>query len=243
MIQQRKFKNSTFLLLALSSMVAFSDNAYAHELTHEKTKSSKQSVHIREVIKEAQAAKVDGVPMNSTYASSYIGKRAIKLASPVTSPQELLNRRPGIVATAGGPLGVRQHIRFRGFSDGAFTEEFDGIPLNNAFTGYSVSRANRIPITINNISGVKIYDGVNNPSVSGPQSLAGTINYLPKNRPSIFMHQVASAMVVSIRFSGMLRSIPDPCMACNRTYPTIVRHRMDGWPIRRPKTVITIMRA
>jgi Outer membrane receptor proteins, mostly Fe transport len=118
--------------------------------------------------------------MNSTYASSYIGKRAIKLASPVTSPQELLNRRPGIVATAGGPLGVRQHIRFRGFSDGAFTEEFDGIPLNNAFTGYSVSRANRIPITINNISGVKIYDGVNNPSVSGPQSLAGTINYLPK---------------------------------------------------------------
>ncbi|TQN49158.1 TonB-dependent receptor [Acidithiobacillus thiooxidans] len=228
MIQRRKFKNSTFILLALSSTVAFSDNAYAHELTHEKTKSSKQSVHIREVIKEAQAAKVDGVPMNSTYASSYIGKRAIKLASPVTSPQELLNRRPGIVATAGGPLGVRQHIRFRGFSDGAFTEEFDGIPLNNAFTGYSVSRANRIPITINNISGVKIYDGVNNPSVSGPQSLAGTINYLPK-KPT--KHFYASGGIGYGSFDTFLwnATVNTGSFYGLQSYLSYNRQTSDGW--------------
>ena len=228
MIQRRKFKNSTFILLALSSTVAFSDNAYAHELTHEKTKSSKQSVHIREVIKEAQAAKVDGVPMNSPYASSYIGKRAIKLASPVTSPQELLNRRPGIVATAGGPLGVRQHIRFRGFSDGAFTEEFDGIPLNNAFTGYSVSRANRIPITINNISGVKIYDGVNNPSVSGPQSLAGTINYLPK-KPT--KHFYASGGIGYGSFDTFLwnATVNTGSFYGLQSYLSYNRQTSDGW--------------
>lgn len=180
MNSQSKILIRRVVFLALSSMFVYSTNAQAQDGSHSKKKVHKAAVAVGEVSKIAQEHQVDGVPMNSTYASSYIGKRAIKLASPVTSPQELLNRRPGIVATAGGPLGVRQHIRFRGFSDGAFTEEFDGIPLNNAFTGYSVSRSNRIPITINNISGVKIYDGVNNPSISGPQSLAGTINYLPK---------------------------------------------------------------
>ncbi len=144
-----------------------------------KTIKKKSMIYVGEVAKKAK--EVDGVPMDSTYASSYIGKRAIKLTSPITSVQGLLNRKPGIVAASAGPLGVRQHFRFRGFSDGAVTQEFDGIPLNNAFTGYSVSRDNEIPVTLNNISGVKIYDGVNKPSVNGPESLGGTINYLPKN--------------------------------------------------------------
>ncbi|WP_414040683.1 TonB-dependent receptor [Acidithiobacillus sp. M4-SHS-6] len=182
-------KSHFVMLLVISSTLYGIPAAQAHTsikkgtTAYKKAKRPKKAIPVGVVSKAAQANRVDGVPMNSTYASSYIGKRAIKLASPVTSVQELLNRRPSIVATAGGPLGVRQHIRFRGFRDGGFTESFDGVPLNNAFTGYSVSRANRIPVTLNNISGVKIYDGVNNPSVSGPQSLAGTIDYVPK-RPT-----------------------------------------------------------
>jgi len=148
-----------------------------------KNGSSKNVVPVGEVSKRADANHVDGVPMDSTFAQSYIGKRTIKLTSPITSVQNLLNRKPGIVAASAGPLGVRQHFRFRGFSDGAVTQEFDGVPLNNAFTGYSASRENEIPITLNNISGVKIYDGVNNPAVNGPESLGGTIDYVPK-KPS-----------------------------------------------------------
>ena len=141
---------------------------------------NKGVIAVGEVRKSAKANEVDGVSMDSTFAESYIGKRTIKLTSPITSVQNLLNRKPGILAASAGPLGVRQHFRFRGFRDGAVTQEFDGVPLNNAFTGYSASRQNEIPITLNNISGVKIYDGVNNPSVNGPESLGGTIDYVPK---------------------------------------------------------------
>lgn len=179
-----------YAAIIATSGIYMMPNAYAKGANQNqikpKTKKSEHKIPKKKrvvsvgMVSKVARAMVDGVPMDSTYSSSYIGKRAIKLASPVTSVQELLNRRPSIVATAGGPLGVRQHIRFRGFSDGSFTEQFDGVPLNNAFTGYSVSRTNQIPITLNNISGVKIYDGINNPSVSGPQSLAGTIDYAPK---------------------------------------------------------------
>jgi outer membrane receptor protein involved in Fe transport len=186
------------------------------------------AIAVGRVSKSAEAGVVDGVPMDSTYAQSYIGKRTIKLTSPITSVQNLLNRKPGIDAASAGPLGVRQHFRFRGFSDGAVTQQFDGVPLNNAFTGYSASRENEIPITLNNISGVKIYDGVNNPAVNGPESLGGTIDYVPK-KPSRKFYVKAGVGAGSFNTYLWNATINTGSVAGLQSYLSYNRQTTNGW--------------
>lgn len=126
------------------------------------------------------------VPLHAPYAESAITRRAIRNASPAATAFSLLTRQPSIYANATGPNGVQTTVTFRGFNDSQFTESFDGVPLNDVFNaGVSnqASNSNDTLLTTNDFDTIDIYRGVNNPSVNGYDSIAGTIDYLPR-RPT-----------------------------------------------------------
>lgn len=129
----------------------------------------------------AQAMKKK-IPLKSTFAASHISKAEIEQASPVSTFESILNTEPSIRATSAGPLGTEQNITFRGFNSAQFTQTFDGIAINDIFNAGASNEAsvyNDVLINTQEIGGVDLYRGVNNPANNGYNSLAGTINYDP----------------------------------------------------------------
>ena len=142
------------------------------------------AISVGQVSKNAKAN--TKAPLKATYSEHVVSKKQIRTASPMANAQTILATQPSINATSAGPNGVRSTITFRAFNSGQFSETFDGIPLNGSFNGGTTNQAserNAIPLILNDISGVGIYNGINNPSVNSYSSLGGTINYLPR-KPS-----------------------------------------------------------
>ncbi|MBU2838520.1 TonB-dependent receptor [Acidithiobacillus thiooxidans] len=146
--------------------------------------ASKSPVEIGKVSKITKNEKK--APLKATYTEHVISKKAIRRASPMQSAQSILATEPSINSSAAGPNGVRSTTTFRAFNSGQFSETFDGISLNGPFNGGATNQAserNAIPLILNDISGIKIHNGINNPDVNSYDSLGGTISYEPR-KPS-----------------------------------------------------------
>jgi outer membrane receptor protein involved in Fe transport len=154
---------------------------------HAQGDSGETTVQVGQVSKKAKViASKKKVPLKATYSEHAISAEMVRRASPMQNAQTILATKPSINAYSTGPNGVRSTITFRAFNSGQFSETFDGIPLNDMFNGGATNQAsnrNAIPLTLNDISGINIYNGINNPSVNSYNSLGGTINYQPR-KPS-----------------------------------------------------------
>ncbi len=125
------------------------------------------------------------IPVKSAFSSSAITQEEIRNASPgaTTTVQTLLNQVPSIQAVTSGPAGMRTNVTFRAFNDGQFGQTFDGIGLNDAFnagTSNAASNRNNTLLMPQNIDGIEVHRGINNPAVNTYNSLGGTINYIPR---------------------------------------------------------------
>jgi Outer membrane receptor proteins, mostly Fe transport len=112
-----------------------------------------------------------------------ITKKTIRNASDMQNAQTILNRMPSINAYSEGPNGINTHITFRSFNSGQFSETFDGMSLNNMFNGGVTDNGNvrgNNPVTLNDVQSIKVYNGINNPSVNSYNSLGGTIGFMPR---------------------------------------------------------------
>ena len=95
--------------------------------------NAKTPVKIGTISKSASRAAQSRIPKKAPYTVSIIGKQQIKLASPATNAQTLLNQLPSVVAVSAGPNGMRTNIQFRAFNDGQFSETFGVVALNDIF--------------------------------------------------------------------------------------------------------------
>ena len=123
------------------------------------------------------------VPLTAPYSQSTITQQAITNASPAATAYSLLTRQPSVYANATGPNGVQSTVTFRGFNDSQFTESFLGIPINDAFNAgvtNQASNSNDVLLTPNDFQTINLYRGINNPAVNGYDSVAGTIDYVPR---------------------------------------------------------------
>ncbi|MDE2349396.1 MAG: TonB-dependent receptor [Gammaproteobacteria bacterium] len=124
------------------------------------------------------------IPMTAAFSESMIGSSAIRFASPMLDVQGLLERTPSVNVRTPAANGVRTNITFRAFSSGQFSETFAGVPINDPLNGgttNSASTRNNIPLTLNDISSVHIYRGINSPAVTAYNSLGGTIAFAPRD--------------------------------------------------------------
>ena len=164
----------TFILIF---MIGLSKSCYA-----------KKSVYLGEAAIKAKMKKKK-VPLKATYTEHIISSKTVRQASPMTNAQTILARKPSINAFSTGPNGMNSNITFRAFQGDQFSQTFDGIPMNNPFTGYTENGGdmyNSIPFTLNDISNINIYNGINNPSVNSYNSLGGTINFQPRQPGKYF---------------------------------------------------------
>lgn len=147
-------------------------------------------VYAGSVSKKAKAKALEKLrkKKHATFTQSTIGKATIREAPPSVNIVNILSRTPSVNAYSEGPNGMRSEIQLRGFNGYQISETFDGIPLNDLFNagGFNyASTRNSLPLSLEDISGVSVYRGINNPSVNSLNSLGGTINYEPR-QPSPF---------------------------------------------------------
>ncbi|MCL4498297.1 MAG: TonB-dependent receptor [Deltaproteobacteria bacterium] len=177
---KRKTKNDFLIVLAstfiLIFMMGLSKSCYAKKPVYLGEAAIKAKMKKK---KEEQKKKL----FKSAYTVSHITKKEIAATqNPMMGIVNVLNQKPSIYSYSAGPNGVHSEIEMRGFNGGQITEEFDGIPLNNLFSGSSQSynlTYNNIPFTLGDVSSINIYRGINNPSVNSFNSLGGTINFNP----------------------------------------------------------------
>jgi outer membrane receptor protein involved in Fe transport len=179
-------KFSLLLGTALSGLIiGMAPNAWAQTVVSD---NAKTPVKIGTISKSASRAAQSRIPKKAPYTVSIIGKQQIKLASPATNAQTLLNQLPSVVAVSAGPNGMRTNIQFRAFNDGQFSETFGGVALNDIFNAgvvNSASARNNQLVTLDDFQQVEAFRGVNNPAVNSYNSLGGTINYVPREAPAI----------------------------------------------------------
>jgi len=152
------------------------------------TDNAKTPVKIGTISKSAARAAQSRIPKKAPYTVSIIGKQQIELASPAANAQTLLNQLPSVVAVSAGPNGMRTNIQFRAFNDGQFSETFGGVALNDIFNAgvvNSASARNNNLVTLDDFTQVEAFRGVNNPAVNSYNSLGGTINFIPREAPSL----------------------------------------------------------
>ncbi|MHB1645181.1 MAG: TonB-dependent receptor domain-containing protein, partial [bacterium] len=172
------FKSLLLFLIAGMMLVYNTEIANADSSTKA---NAKKRIAIRKITKEAKLKKK--VPLKATYTENIISAKTVRNASPMQNAQTILASKPSIDAFSTGPNGMNSNITFRAFQGDQFSETFDGIPMNNPFTGYTTNGGdmyNSIPFTLNDISNINIYNGINNPSVNSYNSLGGTINFQPR---------------------------------------------------------------
>ena len=175
----RRYIGVSFIALALGAATQAARAQQAADGSPDPTGAA--SKNAGEVVVTGQRLEV---PLTVPYSESVIGEEAIKAlqAAPDTTVETLLNSQPSIVAVSGGPNGTRTKIFFRSFSSGEFTQTFDGISLDDIFNaGFSSQADNAFntQLDLDNVSGVEVFNGVNNPATNGYNSLGGTINFLP----------------------------------------------------------------
>ncbi|RZD17454.1 MAG: TonB-dependent receptor [Candidatus Acididesulfobacter guangdongensis] len=161
---------------------ADSNSATVSQTANTTNANTKKAIKIAKITKEAKELKKK-VPLKATYTENIISAKTVRNASPMQNAQTILASKPSIDAFSTGPNGMNSTVTFRAFQGDQFSETFDGIPMNNPFNGYATNGAdmyNSIPFTLNDISNINIYNGINNPSVNSYNSLGGTINFQPR---------------------------------------------------------------
>jgi iron complex outermembrane receptor protein len=180
-------KSNKLLAIAISFAVLFAHDAMAADTdpSESDTKTSGEDANKSKLDTVIVTGQKIEVPLTEPYTEGAINENVIRdlLPTPSTTVETLLNSQPSIVATSAGPNGVRTKIFFRAFDSGQFAQTFDGVSLDDVFNaGFSSQADNAFNNSLDpdNISGVEIFNGVNNPSTNGYNSLGGTVNFLPR---------------------------------------------------------------
>lgn len=179
-------KSNKLLAIAVSFAILSSQHALAADTdtsdSDSKTSTDDAKNRLETVVVTGQTI---AVPLTEPYSENTISESTIRdlLPTPSTTVETLLNSQPSIVATSAGPNGVRTKIFFRAFDSGQFAQTFDGISLDDVFNaGFSSQADNAFNNSLDpdNIGGIQVFNGVNNPSTNGYNSLGGTVNFLPR---------------------------------------------------------------
>ncbi|MEY2336533.1 TonB-dependent receptor [Acidithiobacillus ferrianus] len=120
-------------------------------------------------------------------------------ASPNGSIQSILRKVPGMNVLSSGPgnlsTATSSQFTFQGFKSSQIAQNYDGVPITNPFDGGTGGTNNNhayTPLTLGQISGVKVYSGANTPSQNGINSLGGTIDYLSKKPTNKFYAEIST---------------------------------------------------
>ncbi|OCX71115.1 TonB-dependent receptor [Acidithiobacillus thiooxidans] len=125
-------------------------------------------------------------------AVTSVNKKTVKHASPAQNFQSVLKHVPGMNVISQGPGNLSATVNeftYQGFTSSQMASNFDGVPIINMFAG-GAGGSNDVraitPLTMGQISTVKVFSGANQPSQNGIDSLGGTISYEPAMPTSKF---------------------------------------------------------
>ena len=120
------------------------------------------------------------------HAVSTVDERAVKHASPAKNAVGLLRNIPGFNVVAQGPGNLTPTdtiFTLNGFTSDQLGTTFDGVPVINLGRGgfYGQGDDHAItPLTIGQISNIKVFSGSNTPAQNSVDSLGGTVEFVPK---------------------------------------------------------------
>ena len=118
-------------------------------------------------------------------AVTSVNKKTVEHASPAQNFQSVLKHVPGMNVISQGPGNLSatdNEFTYQGFTSSQMASNFDGVPIINTFRGGAGGTGSDhayTPLTMGQISTVKVYSGANQPSQNGINSLGGTISYEP----------------------------------------------------------------
>ncbi len=118
-------------------------------------------------------------------AVTSVSKKTVTHASPAQNFQSVLKHVPGMNVISQGPGNLSatdNEFTYQGFTSAQMASNFDGVPIINTFRGGAGGTGDDhayTPLTMGQISTVKVYSGANQPSQNGINSLGGTISYEP----------------------------------------------------------------
>ncbi|MBU2753165.1 TonB-dependent receptor [Acidithiobacillus sp. CV18-2] len=118
-------------------------------------------------------------------AVTSVSKKTVDHASPAQNFQSVLKHVPGMNVISQGPGNLSatdNEFTYQGFTSSQMASNFDGVPIINVFRGGVGGTGDDhafTPLTMGQISTVKVFSGANQPSQNGINSLGGTISYEP----------------------------------------------------------------
>lgn len=118
-------------------------------------------------------------------AVTSVSKKTVTHASPAKNFQSVLKHVPGMNVISQGPGNLSatgNEFTYQGFTSSQMASNFDGVPIINTFRGGAGGAGDDrayTPLTMGQMSTVKVYSGANQPSQNGINSLGGTISYEP----------------------------------------------------------------
>jgi hypothetical protein len=118
-------------------------------------------------------------------AVTSVAKKTVEHASPAQNFQSVLKHVPGMNVISQGPGNLSatdNEFTYQGFTSSQMASNFDGVPIINTFRGGAGGTGDDhayTPLTMGQISTVKVFSGANQPSQNGINSLGGTISYEP----------------------------------------------------------------
>ncbi|MHB1280486.1 MAG: TonB-dependent receptor [Acidithiobacillus sp.] len=194
------YKNTTIIVMPIliailnvnNSDAASLDSATSDPVTKDKvTQKISKSVTTIATIKKVESPETAITSVNKVSPSS---------ASPNGSIQSILRTVPGMNVLSSGPgnlsTATSSQFTFQGFKSSQIAQNYDGVPITNPFdggTGGTNSNHAYTPLTLGQISGVKVYSGANTPSQNGINSLGGTIDYLSRKPTDRFYAELATS--------------------------------------------------
>lgn len=125
-------------------------------------------------------------------AVTSVNKKTVTHASPAQNFQSVLKHVPGMNVISQGPGNLSatdNEFTYQGFTSSQMASNFDGVPIINTFRGGAGGTGDDhayTPLTMGQISTVKVFSGANQPSQNGINSLGGTISYEPAMPTSKF---------------------------------------------------------
>lgn len=138
--------------------------------------TSGQPIQVRKVTKVVHPEK----------AVSTVSKHKVEHASPSSNMLSLLRDIPGFNVLSNSPTNLTASdnvFTLDGFTSNQVGATYFGVPIINLGRGgvYGQGDDHAItPLTLHQISTIKVYSGSNTPSENSVSSLGGTLNYVPK---------------------------------------------------------------
>lgn len=161
-----------------------------------------------------------------TRSNTTLNKKGIENATPGTAPIQLLNKLPGVNATAGGSLGLYEYatqIYVRGFDKNQVGQVLDGVPLGGGLTAGGAP-ANRF-IDSENLMKINVSQGSADIASPSNSALGGTITYTtaaPKNAEAFKVARTTGSFNLERTFvrydSGLIGSTKAYVSVSNTTF-------------------------